>query len=714
MLLTRRIELDYFAILPCSTAPDLSRLRIRRALTIYPKSLPVYMPQTAVNPILRPLSILLIALSLSIGWGIRGNFGHEAGAMIAGSLSALAVAIVSGREDWRRRVLYFGLFGGLGWGFGGSIAYMYPISFTESGHAATTYYGYFALFLEGGLWCGMGAAGTAFAAAMPIGRLKRFFTPLCFVLAAMGLRHYFEEPLEQYLAAVGSDTGDQTWHRHKSPLYRFDADWLQAVTALAGVCIYELLDRFRQTRTRWIDNPIAVVPFAGAGAAAGYAIQAILRKTGWEQTVADLFVIRLGDLDYVNPETGGTFAPDQLLTNWPQFFSDYASHLGIGFGLVAGLAIYFLLTSRWRNDSSLLLYLALGWLIAFIAMPTLGSLFLMDYGGLRVMPPRSDDWAGITGVFVAGLVWSLRHEVPAVAQVMSRGFIYGGISFASVPMIRYLIRYPVHPWRHPDGVPEGWTHFNSANWHSVLEQMHGFGHGLAIAFVMAMLWRRLPTDPTEPNDRRWTHGFAGVFVLFGIGFLNLHKLVRTWIEKESIPATLKAPFFEIVEATPHVWFRVVWYTVTAVAAILMLRHLRRRLDLIPSTGVGKGQLLYLSFLWMMVVGNLIRAIPGFSDGRMVTEWVLFMNACLATLLVLVLPRDSLAVETWNKCASWPSLRWTWLRGLTLVAVLMSSYGFVTLTLYQEHIEGKPWANHRRFGPDATWRTKPILKHGNHP
>lgn len=672
------------------------------------------MDQQPGNPLLRPLSLLLIAISLSIGWGIRGNFGHEAGAMIAGALSALAVAIVSGREDWRRRVLYFGLFGGLGWGFGGSISYMYPISFVESGQTESTYYGYFALFLEGGLWCGMGAAGTALAAAMPIGRLTRFFTPLCFVMAAMGMRHYFEEPLERFLVAAGSDMGDDTWQRHKSPLYWFDADWLQAVTALVGVCIYELYDRFGQARERWIDNPIAIIPFAAIGAAVGYGIQAILRATGQEESVGNLFVVRLGDIDYVNPETGGRFEPDQLLTNWPQFFGDSSQHLGIGFGLIIGSAIYFWLTGRWRNDSKLLLYLSLGWLVAFIAMPTLGSIFLMDYGGFRAMPPRSDDWAGITGVFFAGLIWAIRHDVKAVAHVMTRGFLWGGIAFASVPMLRYLIRYPVHPWRHPDGVPEGWSHFNSANWHSVLEQMHGIGHGLAIAFAMAMLWKRQPVEPSEPNDRRWTHGFAGAFVLFGIGFLNLHKLVRTWIEKESIPATLKAPFFDFIEATPHAWFRVVWYTATAVAAILLLRHLRRRLDLIPTTGVGKGQLLYLSFLWMMVVGNLIRAIPGFSDGRMVTEWVLFMNACLATWLVVAVPRESLPKEGFNQSRSWPGLTGVWIRGLALASLLMATYGYATLSLYQEHIEGKPWANHRRFGDDATWRTKPILKHGSHP
>ena len=666
------------------------------------------------NPLARPLPLLLIALSLSIGWGIRGNFGHEAGAMIAGGLSAIAVALVSRREDWHRRVLYFGLFGALGWGFGGSIAYMYPLSFTESGHTATTYYGYFAIFLEGGLWCGMGAAGTALAASMPLNRLTRMFTPLCFVLVALGLRHFLEGPLEEFLVPAGSDTGDDTWQRHKSPLYWFDADWLQALMALLGVCAYDLYDRLSQARQRWIDYPVALVPFAGIGAFLGYAIQTLLRSSGLDNSVRDLLVVRLGDLEYVNPETGGTFDPEQLLTNWPQFLGDYPEHLGWGLGLLTGAAIYFLLTGKFRHDASLFLYLSLGWLIAFVALPTLGSTLFMDYGGLRVMPPRSDDWAGITGVFVAGVIWSCRHGVKPVAHVMSMGFLLGGISFATVPMLRYFLRYPGHPWRHPAGVPDTWAHYQSANWHSVLEQMHGFGFGLAIAIAMAMLWRRQPMELSEDKDRRWTLGFSAAFLLFGVGFLNLHKLIETWVGNHSIPETLKSPFFDFVEASPHVWFRVVWWSATAVGTILLLVHLRRRLDMIPATWIGKGQLLYVLFLWLMVIGNLMRAIPGYTDGRMVTEWMLFMNASLATLLVGVVPQGSLSTNVWKDRPAWPSLGRTWFRWLVVAAVLMSIFGFTTLAMYQDDLEGKPWANHRRFGPDAVWRIKPILKHGDHP
>jgi hypothetical protein len=351
----------------------------------------------------------------------------------------------------------------------------------------------------------------------------------------------------------------------------------------------------------------------------------------------------------------------------------------------------------------------------------------MDYGGLRVMPPRSDDWAGIVGVFVAGIIWSRRHGLAAVAQVMSLGFLLGGISFASVPMIRYLVRYPGHPWRYPEGVPEAFAHFQSANWHSILEQSHGFGHGLAIAVAMAVLWRRQPFDAREARVGGWTVGFAVWFAWFMIGFLNLHKLVETWVENKAVAPTLKAPLLGFIEASPLAWFNVVWWTAAAACAILLVVHGRRRLEIVPATWIGKGQLIYVVFLWMVVVGNLSRAIPGFSSGRMVTEWVIFMNASLATVLIVLLPgrraeSEEFATANLRQGAgnqgerpfTLAALLGTWIVGLAAASLLMCGYGYATLAMYQPYLEGKPTANHRRFGPDAKWRIDPILKHGEHP
>ena len=313
---------------------------------------------------------------------------------------------------------------------------------------------------------------------------------------------------------------------------------------------------------------------------------------------------------------------------------------------------------------------------------------------------------------------------------MSIGFLLGGTAFAAVQMLRYVIRYPGHPWRYPEGVPENLAHYQSANWHSVMEQMHGFGHGIAIALRHGDAVATATDPRAYPDARGWTDIFAATFTLFVVGYLNLHKLVGTWVATKAIPATLKAPFVEFIELSPLAWFRVVWWTAAAVSVLLLVRHWRgQRLEMLPGSWIGKGQLLYMLFLWLMVIGNLQRAIPGYSDNRMVTEWVLFMNACLATLLIGWLPRRPAimraatavnadfpppAEPTMRAVRAWPSLWLTWLGGLTVAGLLMCGFAYATLALYQEHLEGQPRANHRRFGPDAKWRVEPILKHGTHP
>ena len=103
----------------------------------------------------------LTALSLSIGWGIRGNFGHEYGAMIPGALAAMAAVLLVGRPDWLPAIPFFAMFGALGWSFGGSISYMMVIGYTHSGHSPSVLYGFACLFVIGFLWAAPGGAGTA-------------------------------------------------------------------------------------------------------------------------------------------------------------------------------------------------------------------------------------------------------------------------------------------------------------------------------------------------------------------------------------------------------------------------------------------------------------------------------------------------------------------------------------------------------------------------
>src|ERR1700719_1441138 len=110
--------------------------------------------------------LLLCGLSLSIGWGIRGNFGHEYGAMIPGALAAMAVVLLSGRADWMKSIPVFAMFGALGWSFGGSISYMQVVGYTHSGHSPSVLYGFACLFVIGFLWAALGGAGTALPAVV--------------------------------------------------------------------------------------------------------------------------------------------------------------------------------------------------------------------------------------------------------------------------------------------------------------------------------------------------------------------------------------------------------------------------------------------------------------------------------------------------------------------------------------------------------------------
>jgi hypothetical protein len=54
------------------------------------------MSSTRQVPLFRPAAILLGMLSLSIGWGIRGNFGHELGAMLPGVLTGITRYVYHG------------------------------------------------------------------------------------------------------------------------------------------------------------------------------------------------------------------------------------------------------------------------------------------------------------------------------------------------------------------------------------------------------------------------------------------------------------------------------------------------------------------------------------------------------------------------------------------------------------------------------------------
>lgn len=655
------------------------------------------------NPLLKPGSIFVVALSLSIGWGIRGDFGHESGAWIPGALAAIAVCLMSGREDWWRRAGYCGLFGGLGYGFGGSISYMVPMSYASSAVWSSTWYGFLGVFMIGGLWAGMGGAGVALPLSMDRDRLTRMFYPLAFVLVVMYLGKRWEGELADWLATKPKDS----MHRHEGPLYWFDADCFESMLAILGVCLYDLWDR-RCGRLHELGL------FAAAGVIGGYLIQLLFTLVGLSPLIWSLLVVPQGDPTFINPETNAPFDSSLFISNWPTLILDHPQRIGAALGLLLGIGCYFYRNGRWSNDAGLFLSMAIGFWIAFLAMPVLLTIPFNSYGGFRLTPPRGENWAGMIGVFAGTCFYTYRNGLQPVAFAATSNFILGGIAFPTALFLRNLAKLPGQAEFPSDPeVIKAWSHYQSANWHSVLEQSQGFVFGLITALTMASLWRRLKVVSDKPAVRGWTDIAAIAFVVVGITWQNCRRLPRDLYrhDMKSLPELMKAPFFSWIELSADVWFGIAWWTMSAVFIVLMIIHRRRPLAIVPASWAGRAQIIYLLLLWIMVFGNLQLAIgTKFHESRLVTEWVITINAAIATFLILVLPRSCgpVPVEESTNYGTWISR--TWAVGLIVGISLMFTYSFATMEIYRT---AKLNPRDLRWGEKANWRVKPLLKHVPH-
>ena len=149
--------------------------------------------------------------------------------------------------------------------------------------------------------------------------------------------------------------------------------------------------------------------------------------------------------------------------------------------LAAGCLLV-LLRRRVDRGASLVLHLAGGWWLGFGVL-VLGL-------GLRMTPPRGDNWAGCLGMTVGAIVYCLRTGLAEVARAgLVSGFI-GGIGFAGASMLKLV------------EVTSGYN----TNWHSILEQTTGFFNGIGIAVAMAGLAHRV--DPVD-CARMMIRPFAG-------------------------------------------------------------------------------------------------------------------------------------------------------------------------------------------------------------
>jgi hypothetical protein len=392
--------------------------------------------------------------------------------------------------------------------------------------------------------------------------------------------------------------------------------------------------------------------------------------------------------------------------------------------------------------------MASGWLVSFLVLPVFLGLFFTDYGGLRLTPPRSDDWSGILGVFIGMTIWTLRNGLKPVAfaSVVS-GFI-GGAGFSGIVWLKLMAVAPGNREKFQSMAEEGlintdaaqaiitkWSSWQSQNWHSFLEQTYGFVNGLAVVVALGLLASRVKPHEDKNPPRLWTKAAAAFIVLIMMTYVNIVKNVAVWVDglrvanwkreivlenggTEMVEALWDVPFLgrlpglDWMKLTPTGWFNLTYFLIAVAFLYLCRRHLKDPISVVPKTALGKGQMLFLMLLWTWVIANWERAMPGMDGSRLLTEWVVFVNAITCTVLVLVCPRENETPSVDPVSDFSPLYTRAWVTGLVGMAVAVSIFFSVTRGVYGDYFAGHA-GEQRRFGEQAEWRIHPILKNKLH-
>ena len=105
-------------------------------------------------------AVVLTALAAGTGWGIRGQYGHETGAMIAGTLAALTLVLLFVPHALSIRGARAAAMMAAAIGIGGSMTYGQTVGLSHDheiiGNVAAWRWGMLGLFFKGGVWIGFG------------------------------------------------------------------------------------------------------------------------------------------------------------------------------------------------------------------------------------------------------------------------------------------------------------------------------------------------------------------------------------------------------------------------------------------------------------------------------------------------------------------------------------------------------------------------------
>ncbi len=179
-----------------------------------------------------------------MAWGIRGQYGHETGAMIAGLLVSLVLCLLLVPNGHSPTLIRTVAWTTVAMGFGGSMTYGQTIGLTQNapvvGNTDALFWGLFGLGIKGALWIGF--AGTFLG--MGLGgiryRLRELIPAYAALLAlcALGIWALNEphDPARQLLPRFYF-SADWKWEPGATPKPRREV-WGGLLFALAGLLVW--------------------------------------------------------------------------------------------------------------------------------------------------------------------------------------------------------------------------------------------------------------------------------------------------------------------------------------------------------------------------------------------------------------------------------------------------------------------------------------------
>ena len=497
--------------------------------------------------------IALAALSMSVGWGLRGDYGHEAGAMMPGALLGLALCLAAGRADWLNRAPTIAALCAIGWAFGGQMSYGIVIGYTADSAWVNVLYGYANLFVIGALWGAVGAGVLGLSLTLRRSELDAFVGPLLAVYAGWKLLDF---------------SGATAWLETRWSLY--DTDWVAATSALLIATAYA-----------------AIAP--GARAACRFVI-----------------------------------------------------------------------------------VLAAGWWLG------LGLLTLVC--GLRMTPPRSDNWAGCVGLCAALCLylWRIRHR--AALSLVSFGTLAGGAGFAIGDFVQMLGRAN---W----GLIGRFPALQGLGYWKWMEQLFGLLMGAGVALGIARIAKLNLAPPEEDDSKGWSRPTASdaavLFLLVAIPWENFPRNVSRW----TADGQLGEPLFGL---KPSRWFALTAALLTALVIAALRRYRAGNLPLIPAAPFPRAQWLFLFLLWFFLAVDFTQAFPVMKERAVLLVHVSFWLTALAcTWLTITQPAtvDVQEGELRNvEDAVWTQGRFFWLTWV-LVLLLILALALLTLVAHDAVLPG---------------------------